>query len=249
MKSFRGKLTVSCLREVSGSGWGLVALTVFKTVRDLTLSGWVGSIPMHSRHSRASSVGSSPEVMIALHRFFFVVSVGAALSLTNASPVAAQRDSVARGAPIAAALPRAPIGPRRAFFYSFVLPGYSQTLLGRHKAAAAFALVEAISLTMIRESAADVNEARRMTDDSIVVSYVDANGAAVTTKFPPRFDDRDIKTRRAHVEDWVAFLIANHLFAGADAFVGAHLWDVPARLSLRVVPGRGNTVVAASLKW
>ena len=34
---------------VDGSGWSLVALTVFKTVRDLTLSGWVGSIPMHSR--------------------------------------------------------------------------------------------------------------------------------------------------------------------------------------------------------
>ena len=41
--------TVSCLRDSLGSGWSLVALTVFKTVRDLTTSGWVGSIPMHSR--------------------------------------------------------------------------------------------------------------------------------------------------------------------------------------------------------
>jgi hypothetical protein len=38
----------------NGSGWSLVALTVFKTVRDLTSSGWVGSIPMHSRHAGAT---------------------------------------------------------------------------------------------------------------------------------------------------------------------------------------------------
>jgi hypothetical protein len=43
-------------KGVDGSGWSLVALTVFKTVRDLTTSGWVGSIPMHSRH-RARSGG------------------------------------------------------------------------------------------------------------------------------------------------------------------------------------------------
>ena len=47
-----------------------------------------------------------------------------------------------------------PIAPRRAFFYSFLVPGYSQAVLGRNKAAAAFMLVEAISLAMIRESAA-----------------------------------------------------------------------------------------------
>ena len=47
--------TVSCLRDAVGSGWSLVALTVFKTVRDLTTSGWVGSIPMHSRHALAGA--------------------------------------------------------------------------------------------------------------------------------------------------------------------------------------------------
>ena len=181
---------------------------------------------------------------------FVLIASTAALSFIAAPALFAQRDSVPRvAAPVTAAVTRAPIGPRRAFFYSFLVPGYSQTILGRNKAAATFAFVEAISLVMIRESAADVNEARRMTNDSIVVSYVDANGAPAITKLPPRFDDRDIRTRRAHIEDWVAFLIANHLFAGADAFVAAHLWDVPARLGLRVAPGRGNTVVAASLKW
>jgi hypothetical protein len=189
------------------------------------------------------------EAMIALPRFFLIAAAVGAMSLTDSAVARAQRDSVARTAPVTAAVGRAPIAPRRAFFYSFLVPGYSQTVLGRNKAAAAFILVEAISLTMIRESAADVNEARRMTDDSVVVSYVDDTGLPRTTKVGPRFNDSDIRTRRAHIEDWVAFLIANHLFSGADAFVAAHLWDVRQRLGLRVLPGRGNTVVAASLKW
>ena len=43
-----------------GSGWSLVALTVFKTVRDLTTSGWVGSIPMHSRQLALASARRNP---------------------------------------------------------------------------------------------------------------------------------------------------------------------------------------------
>ena len=30
---------------------------------------------------------------------------------------------------------------------------------------------------------------------------------------------------------WTALLIATHLIAGADAFVAAHLWDVPVEVS------------------
>jgi hypothetical protein len=140
-----------------------------------------------------------------------------------------------------------PIGPRRAFVYSFFLPGYAQGVLGRHKAGATFILVEAIALGMIRESAADVHEARRLATDSLVLAYVDANGAAAVQKVPPHFDDKYVHTRQAHVEDWIALLVANHLFAGADAFVAANLWDIPARLAIRVLPG--GATVGASLKW
>ncbi|HXT15902.1 MAG TPA: hypothetical protein VN706_09750 [Gemmatimonadaceae bacterium] len=135
-----------------------------------------------------------------------------------------------------------PISPRRAFFYSFLAPGYSQTRLGRHKAAAAFMLVEAISIGMLHESAADAHEARRFVDDSIVQSY---QGTAATIQ-DPRFTSREIRSRDAHVEDWAALLVANHLFAGADAFVAAHLWDVPVKLGLRMTP-RG-TALTASLR-
>jgi hypothetical protein len=179
-------------------------------------------------------------------------------TLLAAAPLAAQRDTTARRAPTASAKStdslRAPLGPRRAFFYSFLVPGYSQAVLGRNKAAAAFTLVEAICLAMIRESAADVHEARRSVNDSVVVSYVDAFGNASVTKTAPRFTDQDVHTRISHVEDWAALMVANHLFAGADAFVAANLWDVPLRLGLREVPsgerpGAMATAVVVSYSW
>ena len=140
-----------------------------------------------------------------------------------------------------------PITPRRAFAYSFFLPGSAQSILGRHKAGATFILIEAITLGMIRESAADVHEARRLATDSVVFAYVDANGGAAVQKVAPKFDANYVHTRQAHVEDWIALLVANHLFAGADGFVAAHLWDVPARLAIRALP-RGGTL-ALSVTW
>jgi hypothetical protein len=164
---------------------------------------------------------------------------------------AQQRDSVrAVDTAQATGALKPPLGPRRAFLYSFLAPGYSQTVLHRNKAAAAFLLAEAISLAMIRESAADVHEARRSLNDSVIVSYVDIGGGASIVKTVPRFTDKEVRTRRAHIEDWIAFLVANHLFAGADAFVAAHLWDVDTRLALHIAPQRGGgAVVGAALKW
>jgi len=91
----------------------------------------------------------------------------------------------------------APISARRAFFYSFLVPGSAQSILGRHKAAAAFMFVEAICIAMIRESGADVHEARRAANDTLIVSYVDAAGNPAVTTEPPRFGDAEIHTREA----------------------------------------------------
>jgi len=161
-----------------------------------------------------------------------------------ANPLAAQRPDTLRvpGTSVVSdtVTLKPPITPRRAFFYSFLAPGYSQALLGRHKAAVAFMFVEAMSIVMIRESGADVHEARRFGGDSVVVSY-DASGRPVYQT--ARFADREIRTREAHVEDWAALLVANHLFAGADAFVAANLWDIGIKLGMQSTPaGRAFTV-------
>lgn len=162
----------------------------------------------------------------------------------TAAPLAAQRPDSLR-IPNASVVAdtgtlKPPITPRRAFFYSFLAPGYSQSRLGRHKAAAAFMLVEAVGIAMVRESAADAHEARRFAGDSVVLSY-DPSGRP--TYQTARFADREIRTREAHVEDWAALIVANHLFAGADAFVAANLWDVHTKLGMQLTPkGRAFSV-------
>ena len=219
-----------------GSGWSLVASTVFKTVRDLTTSGWVGSIPMHSRHSA------------------LIVVIGAATVAAVPGRARAQRVDTTRTSFTAGLVSRTdtlapPISPKRALVYGLLAPGAAQSVLGRHKAAAAFVLMEALTLGMIRESAADVHEAKRFAHDTIVVTYLDEQGNALATPIirPPQFDSTFVKSRRAHVEDWVAILVANHLFSGADAFVSANLWDVRAHVGLRAVPN--GAVLGASLEW
>jgi hypothetical protein len=108
--------------------------------------------------------------------------------------------------------------------------------------------IEAMAIAMIRESQADVREARAMSGDSVVVSYVSATGdSAPQPVIARRFDVPYVHVRQAHVEDWVAFLIANHLFSGADAFVAANLWDVPAQLQIRALPGGAS--IGAKLTW
>ena len=49
---------------------------------------------------------------------------------------------------------------------------------------------------------------------------------------PARAEDK----RREH-EDWLVLLVFNHLFAGLEAYVSAHLADFPGDLRLEAVPG------------
>ena len=63
----------------------------------------------------------------------------------------------------------------------------------------------------------------------------------------PRYDDAYVRTRRLHYEDWLAVVIFNHLFAGADAFVAAQLWDLPGKVAVRRTPT--GTLVQASVSF
>jgi hypothetical protein len=145
-----------------------------------------------------------------------------------------------------ALLPKPPLSPRRAFLYSLVVPGYSQSVLRRPTAGAIFVLTEGIALAMLHESAADLRQARRLKTDSLIVIGVDpTNGSQITQT--SGYTQELIDVRRGHVEDWLAFLLANHLIAAADAYVAAHLWDLPSQVSVERRPG--GAVVAARLRW
>ena len=149
-------------------------------------------------------------------------------------------DTVTRSAP------QPPLSPRRAFVYSILAPGYAQSRLGRPTAGAIFVLTESIAIAMLRESAADLRQARLFRRDTLEnIGNDTLTGSPVM--YRNSYNDELISIRRGHVEDWIAFLIANHLFAGADAYVAAHLWDLPSQINISQT--QSGTVVSARIRW
>lgn len=151
-----------------------------------------------------------------------------------------------------------PVTPRRAFLYSLAVPGAGQAALERHFWGGVFFLSEGLSLALVYRSAEELRLARQFRADSVPATYqVDAAGQpAVGSDGKPivaawtvsRYSAARVRARRTHYEDWLAVLIFNHLIAGADAFVAAQLWDLPARVGVRTAPN-GQPAIAATLNF
>lgn len=164
------------------------------------------------------------------------------------------------GAPRPAGIdtPKPPMSPRRAFLSSLILPGYAQTVFGRDRAAMLFAIIEVGSIGMARKAAQDLGEAKGLPKDSVVATYKTdpITGVAIIdpkTGLPipdsyiaSRFTPDRVKARRTHYEDWIAAIIFNHLFSGADAYVAANLWDF--RTNIGVVAASRSAGVYATVK-
>lgn len=142
---------------------------------------------------------------------------------------------------------RPPITPGRAFWASLAIPGAGQAALDRPYAGGVFLLVEAASLTMLHRSGEDLRLARRFARDSVPLTYRldpvtgaperDADGNPVVESWKrSAYGEGVIRSRRLQVEDWLAVLFFNHLFAAADAYVAAQLWDLPEMIGLRQMP-------------
>jgi hypothetical protein len=153
---------------------------------------------------------------------------------------------------------RPPVSPGRAFLTSLFVPGLGQSRLGRQLPGAIYAGVEAMSVVMILKAKNDLRVARSQARAQIVNRYrvdpstgapiLDESGQFVPLDtVPNRFDAERVEARRTQVEDWIAVLIFNHLFAGADAFVASLLWDLPARVGVRHLP-RGYGL-GLSVRW
>jgi hypothetical protein len=140
-----------------------------------------------------------------------------------------------------------PLSPRRAFLYSLMIPGLAQSRLNRPVAGAIFVFTESMAIAMLRQSSAELQEARTFRTDSLVpIGNDPLTGTPVTHR--SAFNDGLVAIRKGHVEDWIAFLVGNHLFAAADAYVAAHLWDLPAQIKVSQTPN-GSSVVAARISW
>lgn len=159
-----------------------------------------------------------------------------------------------------------PISPRRAFLYSLAVPGLGQSKLQRPTSGAVYVALEMSAITMLVKSRYDLSIAKRRVKESRVNTYaidattgrprVDTLGRPVVadtlvSRYATPADDQlrsRLKARRLHYEDWVAMLAFTHLFAGADAFVSAHLWDLPRQVEVRRLPS-GSTGIGARLRF
>lgn len=166
-------------------------------------------------------------------------------------------DSAAAGVRASAPFDTIPlrVTPRGAFLRSLAVPGWGQAQLDRSTAGAAFVLTETLAAVMIVKSRRQLDRAKAARGDSIFVGYqvgtngtpvLDETGAPVLIYEPDPLGART-RSRRQQVEDWIAILAFNHLFSGADAFVAAHLGDIPRRVSLR--PTSGGLALSAHLPW
>ena len=141
-----------------------------------------------------------------------------ALAALAARPAAAQ-DSAAVAPASAPALPSDSAvagrpGPMGSFWRSFFLPGWGQARLNRKLTGGIFLGWEGVTLGMSLKTRHEL-------------AYLRRTGSG-------RAEDK----RREH-EDWLVLLAFNHLFAGLEAYVSAHLADFPGDLRIQAMPGGG----------
>ena len=150
-----------------------------------------------------------------------------ACASAGAPRLQAQDTTAVPSAAVPAAVPDTarftPISPINAFWRSFLLPGWGQARLNRKLTGGIFVAWEGVTLGMSLKTRHELAYLRR-------------------TK-SARGDNK----RREH-EDWVVLLAFNHLFAGLEAYVGAHLTDFPGDLEIRAVPGGLGASVSVPIR-
>lgn len=117
--------------------------------------------------------------------------------------------------------PRPPVPPGQAFLRSLLLPGWGQATLHRDLTAGFFVAFEGVALTMVWKSEWQLRYARER--NVFVASHTQER------------------------QDWLILLAFNHLFAGAEAFVAAQLYDFPVGLRLETLPS-GDRGIGVSIR-
>jgi hypothetical protein len=218
---------------VRGSGSGLVVWPVFKTATEAPPAAPVGSIPTRSRHSRDRHphAGAFRDVTLprALTVAVLLLAAGAApcpLHAQDTAAVAPAEEVDTAGTEVVAPRDTAvfrPISPINAFWRSFLLPGWGQARLNRKLTGGIFIAWEGVTLGMSLKTRHELAFLRR-------------TGSV-----------RAENKRREH-EDWLVLLAFNHLFAGLEAYVGAHLADFPGDLRITAAPGGVGASVSVPLR-
>ena len=138
-----------------------------------------------------------------------------------------------------------------------LVPGLGQYNLDRPKAATFFAAIEVSAFAMAIKSKHDLDLAKAARRDTTVELLFDASGKPVidpatgkqkTFGKPKNQNLADrLRARRTHLEDWIAGMVFNHLFSGADAWVAAQLADFNSNVTVSAI-GR-DVQVSARIAW
>ena len=104
------------------------------------------------------------------------------------------------------------VGPVGALWRSLLVPGWGQAVTGRNVTGALFGIWEGTTLYMTLKAQQEANY------------FKESNSP-------------NLHAKRQEVQDWLVLWGFNHLFAGAEAFVAAHLRDFPKDLTVQAVPG------------
>jgi hypothetical protein len=115
------------------------------------------------------------------------------------------------------------ISPMNALWRSLLVPGWGQARLNRKLSAGIFVAWEGVTLGMTLKTRSELDYLRR-------------TGSG-----------RGDAKRQEH-EDWLVLLVFNHLFAGLEAYVSAHLADFPGDLRFEAVPGGVGAAVSVPMR-
>jgi hypothetical protein len=111
------------------------------------------------------------------------------------------------------------ISPFNALWRSLILPGWGQARLNRKLAGGMFVAWEGVTLGMSLKTGSELRYLRGT-----------LSGRA--------------QDKRQEHEDWLVLLAFNHLFAGLEAYVSAHLADFPGDLRIEALPGGVGAAVS-----
>jgi hypothetical protein len=115
------------------------------------------------------------------------------------------------------------ISPGNALWRSLLVPGWGQARLNRKLTAGMLLAWEGVTLGMSLKTRRELRYLRR------------TNSGRANNK------------RQEH-EDWLVLLAFNHLFAGLEAYVSAHLADFPGDLRLEAVPGGAAAAISLPIR-
>ena len=126
--------------------------------------------------------------------------------------LAAQDTTIVRDTAVFQDTTRRGVRPMGAFWRSFLIPGWGQAVTGRTGTGAAFVAWEGVTAMMTLKAQQEVNYFRSI-------------------------NSKNLELKKQEVQDWAVLWAFNHLFAGAEAYVSAHLRDFPPDLKVRAFPG------------